>query len=111
MAKIVLSLLKARSSIHQRRSNARQQAEILSSIGSAGCQLKVRPDSDTCRADLSPETVASLTTQQMLCRDPVVSVMKTPTCGMATILPVADVETARETGVSLGSTKCVRDRS
>ena len=72
-----LSLLKTRSSVHECRSNARRQAEILSSIGSAGCQLKVRPASDTCRADLFPETVASLTTQQMLCRDPVVSMMKT----------------------------------
>jgi hypothetical protein len=50
-----LSLLNTRSWVHERRSNAGQLAEGLSSIASTGYRLKGRPNSDTCWADLSPD--------------------------------------------------------
>ena len=73
----MLSLLKTRSWVHALHAYSGQPAEVLSSIGRAGSQLKVRPNSDSCQADLSIEAWASQTTQQTLCGDAIVSMMKT----------------------------------
>ena len=54
-AMVRLSFLNTRSWVHERRSNAGQLAEGLSSIASTGYRLKGRPNSDTCWADLSPD--------------------------------------------------------